>query len=388
MASLGLLESVRKYHPRDGSDPLENFITEAFAWMLRNCPEFGEYFASNIAKQLNMSEFDTANQRWETQQNFGGVYPDMVCSSGAMALVFEHKTWSEVGDNQISNYRSYANKNYSESRIVLISANKYQHIHQSEHENKPDLQLCWSNVYEDVEEWMNKSGNTPFIAEDFNKLLDSVNLGRQAPLSQDSIRYYFASTNLKKNIGTLIRNVKDNGWLDGWSKCHCLDVIDKRGSEYSEAHGRMGLEFHVSDNIRLFVGIVINENDLGARALNRHKGPDMIVAPIFGEMFHSQYLSAPEFRELNGALKEIMIGDDDGWHFYDNISDANSLRKNKWVPFQIRKSLFDVLSGTTDSESQATEFFNSGKKVIDILLNEKSFSRLREDLDSNARDAA
>ena len=120
MASLGLLESVRKYHPRDGSDPLENFITEAFAWMLRNCPEFGEYFASNIAKQLNMSEFDTANQRWETQQNFGGVYPDMVCSSGTMALVFEHKTWSEVGDNQISNYRSYANKNYSESRIVLI----------------------------------------------------------------------------------------------------------------------------------------------------------------------------------------------------------------------------------------------------------------------------
>jgi len=40
MSTIGLLESVRKYHPRKGTDPLENFITEAFAWMLNDCPEF------------------------------------------------------------------------------------------------------------------------------------------------------------------------------------------------------------------------------------------------------------------------------------------------------------------------------------------------------------
>ena len=93
MSTIGLLESVRKYHPRKGTDPLENFITEAFAWMLNDCPEFGTHFVNEILKNLDFPDFDSNNIRWETQMNFDGVFPDMVChsmedSSARKALVF------------------------------------------------------------------------------------------------------------------------------------------------------------------------------------------------------------------------------------------------------------------------------------------------------------
>jgi hypothetical protein len=47
----GLLESLRKYRPREGKDPLENFITEAFSWILNNHLYFSEFFLIEIMKK-------------------------------------------------------------------------------------------------------------------------------------------------------------------------------------------------------------------------------------------------------------------------------------------------------------------------------------------------
>ncbi|MEM6502043.1 MAG: hypothetical protein AAF685_09415, partial [Cyanobacteria bacterium P01_C01_bin.89] len=46
----GLLSSLRKYRPREGHDPLENFITEAFAWILRKHPDFSVFFFGNFRR--------------------------------------------------------------------------------------------------------------------------------------------------------------------------------------------------------------------------------------------------------------------------------------------------------------------------------------------------
>ena len=48
----GLLESLRKYRPREGKDPLENFITEAFAWILNNYSDFAEFFINKYANNF------------------------------------------------------------------------------------------------------------------------------------------------------------------------------------------------------------------------------------------------------------------------------------------------------------------------------------------------
>ena len=78
-----LLTSLRKYRPRENSNPVENFITEAFAWLLRKDPDLGRYLVNQFAERLinSSKKFTPTNDGivWSTQANYGGVFPDM-CS--------------------------------------------------------------------------------------------------------------------------------------------------------------------------------------------------------------------------------------------------------------------------------------------------------------------
>ena len=93
---VGLFEALSRYSPREGNDPLENFITEGFAWLLNKYPEFGGFFLQYLEEKLrlNVNRYDC---EWSTQDNFDGKYPDMVCRfrDENKAIVFEHKVGIE-----------------------------------------------------------------------------------------------------------------------------------------------------------------------------------------------------------------------------------------------------------------------------------------------------
>ncbi len=389
MSNIGLLESVRKYRPRQGTDPLENFITEAFAWMLNDCPEFGAYFVTRILENQVLPNFDTNHIRWETQINFDGVFPDMVCRSKEAVLVFEHKAWSEVHSNQISNYRNYAIKTYTDSLVILITANSQQHIHDADQANTPDRQLLWSDVYTHIKIWCKEKGSTPFILDEFMKLIDSVGMGPSAPVSQDSIRYYYLTAEIKNNIGTLLKNVEHRDWLAGYEKCQRIDTANRRGYEYGEQNGRMSIDFRLSSHVRLCIGFALDGGrDLGVAPLNKNLGPDMTMVLIMDREVHGRYTSLPEFNELKYNLKKKTDHGTGGWQFYDNTADPAPIRINNWTPIQIRKPMFDVFCGTSDAESQADTFFKNGKHLINLLLEEPCLWEMCEKLDSNESKAA
>ena len=96
-----LFTSLRKYRPRDGHDHLENFITEAFAWLLRSDSDFSSYFLNRLFVLLKKQNFEKpaiipeqSNYfHWKTQQYWAGYYPDMICEIDQDVLIFEHKTW-------------------------------------------------------------------------------------------------------------------------------------------------------------------------------------------------------------------------------------------------------------------------------------------------------
>jgi hypothetical protein len=54
-----LLTALRKYRPRDNHDPLENFVTEAFAWLLINQPAFGRFYLGKVLHRLGQSDLST-----------------------------------------------------------------------------------------------------------------------------------------------------------------------------------------------------------------------------------------------------------------------------------------------------------------------------------------
>ena len=128
------------------------------------------------------------------------------------------------------------------------------------------------------------------------KLIDSVGMGPSAPISQDSIRYYYLTKDLKANIGNLFKKVEHRNWLAKYEKGQRLDAINKRGSEYGEQNGRMSIDFRISNHVRLSIGFLLDGGrDFGAAPLNKNLGPDMTIVLIFDREVHDRYPSLPEY---------------------------------------------------------------------------------------------
>ena len=376
----GLLQAVRKYRPREGMDPLENFVTEAFCWVLNNNRELGSKFAAQIADKSQFTGFSVTDCNWTTQYNFNGVFPDMVCVSNNKAIVFEHKVWSEVHSGQISKYRSYAAEHFCESKIVLVTANKHQHII-SEISNQPDLSMCWQEVYEFVGEFEAGSGDDYCPVSDFRGLLRSEGLGPAAPVSHQAIRYHFATNKLKRDISNLVARVEKKDWsLLQQTGLTREEGKKKPGHEYAEAWGRIGMYFK-GGRPDLFVGFIIDPDDLYTPAMDESKGPDMSLIFGFNKKTLRQYSSSPNYKELIETLKvKVPQKMGAGWQLYLHHEDNSVDKKHKGVPVHIRKPMLDVFSGSSSAAEQEETFFETANALIMLITDEPCFWRLREEL--------
>lgn len=179
-----LLVSLRKYIPRIGKDPIENFFTEVFSWIIGN----NESLAKIIIWKMLGKEVEIKTEiKCSTQVNFDGFYPDMLIEFNDMVIISEHKVWASLQDNQIEKYRDYAEKNNLKFKIVLITATSAQHISESS-----DINLCWSDFYEIINDWAEKTKESEnyIVISSFLKLLKDEGVGPTLPVQFSSIQYY------------------------------------------------------------------------------------------------------------------------------------------------------------------------------------------------------
>ena len=381
----GLFEALRRYSLKENRDPLENFITEGFAWILNNYPEFGEFFLQNLEEKLKERgrEWRIGNYgcEWLTQENFDGKYPDMVChfNDENKAIIFEHKTWSRLHENQLVNYKEYAKRNFDEYRIVLITATQQQH------EQDPDFALCWSDIYNLISDW-EKSDNSELLFRDFQQLLKSEGLGPPAPISHTSIRYHYETKDLEKNISDLIRRVEGREkqkkeWKELIKKDYNLSNPSQRGKY--DYYGRIGLELLSLDGPNpdlgpggIFVGILVDGEDHKTEPINPVKGPDFCLIISFTGLLHDFYTGEENYKKLVEELSKKVEQLKDGWEFYNHLDDHNA--PNKYHPFHIRKPMLDVFCGTESCEDQEDRFYEAARELIKLVAGEESFWALRE----------
>ncbi len=381
----GLFEALRRYSLKENRDPLENFITEGFAWILNNYPDFGGFFVQNLEEKLKERgrEWSIGNYgcEWLTQESFDGKYPDMVCHFNGenKAIIFEHKTWSRLHQNQLANYKEYAKRNFDEYRVVLITATQQQH------EQDPDLPLCWSDIYNLISDW-EKRDNNELLFRDFQQLLKSVGLGPPAPISHTSIRYYYETRDLKENINGLIERVKGREeqkkeWKEMIRKDYNLSSPSQRGKY--DYWGRIGLELLSLDGPNpdlgpggIFVGILVDGEDHKTEPIEPVKGPDFCLIISFTGLLHDFYNGEENYKKLVEELSKKVEQLKDGWEFYNHLDDHNA--PNKYHPFHIRKPMLDVFCGTESCEDQEERFYEAASKLIRLVAEEGSFWALRE----------
>lgn len=362
----GLLESLRRYRPREGKDPLENFFTEAFAWILRHSPDFSKYILEKLGLE---KEIDISNCNWDTQYNFNGLYPDMVCISGNSALIFEHKCWSGLHENQIKNYRDYAKENFENYKIILVTASKFQH------EQNPDFSLCWNDIYDYILEWEHEMITESFIFADFWQLIASVGMGPLAPISSESLRYYYASDKFKVNISNMIKSDLEERYGKDWRE---LYIKTGRGKAYGEADGRVGLNLYVNWRPGLFVGFLLDGADHRTEPIDKFKGPDFCIIVSFEQDLHLEYQKNKYYKLFVSNMSNNIIRLNKGWELYHHIEDK-AKNPNPWHPIHIRKTAINVFAGTQTFEKQANVFYNAAKPVLTMIVEDPNWKMLRSE---------
>lgn len=172
-----LFVALRKYRPPDDRDPLENFITDAFAWTLNTYPGFGVFFMQEIISRLDRCDVEVSeNPEWRTQGNFDHKRPDMFCTVSENAFLFENKAWGNLEPHQLDSYRACADGKFpGKYHLILITGST------NLHDQEPDLALCWYTICDWIESYLKNPeivADNHFILRNFLELLKHEGMGK------------------------------------------------------------------------------------------------------------------------------------------------------------------------------------------------------------------
>jgi hypothetical protein len=374
-----LFTNLQKYRLRDNNNPIENFVTEAFAWLLRKDTELGRYLINQIAEKLDGTakgfSLTSNDVSWSTQENYSGVFPDMEAKWSGMALVFEHKVWSPLHGGQLKSYREFHEKAGNDYRLILITG------HHSQHSQKPDLALCWHEVYVWIKNYVDSTqiSETTWVINDFLQLLKSEGLGPTAPISHTAIWHYQEAVTLRSKLENLIGKVYKQQWL----------VLSGYCSEVKKQEGVIGIQFNRINpddpeksgwNPGVFVGFALDGGD--HKIQNRmNDGLKMILNISISKKHHAHYSTWLEYISLIKELDDKAKAVSNGWTFYNHREEARTF--NPWHPLYLEYPMLELFQGTEEIQEQETRFKEMAEEVLDMLMSCSSFKSFERKLNES-----
>jgi hypothetical protein len=375
-----LLVNVSKYAASNQTSPIENFITEAFAWVLKhddNVRKALNDLLSSKAKESNIAFQSLCDSNdVETQVNFGGKFPDLLWTdvSGDFCAIFEHKVWSELHTDQLSNYRQYAHSHLGkEFIIVLITA------HTGQHRQFPDIALCWYDIVKTIENLEQDDDKTNWLRSEFINLLESNGLVNNTPLNPLAISYYNDAKDIDKQLYEIVRRSEYYSWpvyepSNTIKFNHPPRHRNARGRY--DTWGRIGLEFSTIEASNdesgwkpaLFSGFIVDGYD--------HSIPDLMKNGPIAAVILSVNKETQQKLNKNGCYDRLVIALNErlptGW----KLSDRTKLGKsyNHWHPLIIYCSLTDFIYDASTLDQQSERFKKQQSKLQRIFLDLKEFT--------------
>lgn len=285
-----LLVSLRNYNPQAGRDPVEDFITEAFAWTLRQNPTLASALISKIdseapteAPHKKATELD-----WETQHAVNSGRVDMVARIGEKThYIFEHKVWAEATAAQLDRYRrEVVEDNAAQKSVttVLIAGDLTNYIGPTSPDvHEPSVRLSWSNVVKLIDQVVERT-EKPDRVSDFRDLLVHEGLGPQSPLSEPLLRAFARSRNTVYRLYDLVESVgrRANDWSFAYDMMPDTNQQitpeprwERRGR--SSKNGRIAMGLYSDWTPQVLVGLIIDEDDIGVELSAPEAGPHLTV---------------------------------------------------------------------------------------------------------------
>ena len=160
-----LLNALQRYSSRPDYNPIENFTTEAFAWLLRNNQEAERAFLNLIEMERSPSLAD-----WRTQVPCRAGIADIVgFSDGLPKVVVEVKVWASGDKDQVEGYAKALAEEHPGSDSI-----KKVFLSPGFQDETADAKITWASVWTTLNSLPNEKKD-PRI-QDFLEFLDAQEL--------------------------------------------------------------------------------------------------------------------------------------------------------------------------------------------------------------------
>lgn len=382
-----LLVALHTYRPTATRNPTEDYLTEAWAWLLRNVPGLWRVFERELVEVARgerrayamlfdppaalPDDADPSSAR--TQETAPACRLDMVVDGPGGGWLFEHKVWAAEGHHQLQRYRSWARKNWPDAHaVVYVTASPRQWYRDGAREGAgPHLQITWAFVERICADFVAASPAGGPIVEDFMALLKTQGLGRPPELSGAGLREYYAAQDVLPALRQIWRELEDRshwGWL--YERLPPMGGPDRPFRRWARGdlprEGRFGLDFYEWWNPGIFLGALLDPTDHKVSTSNPELGPDLAVIVSYNqaegiEPSAAVFETSPEFT----ALRTRLAAESGRWHFEDHLTARN---RNPWHPLHLRCPLSEVVDRARDADEQLELVLAEGTAMLELLL--------------------
>ncbi len=368
-----LLTALRDFRPREGHDPLENFITEAFAWLLINHEGFSRFYLAKVGQRLGLAaDHQTTSAEWTTRMNLGGVFPDLVGIAGKITYLFEHKAWSHLHLNQLRNYRAAADQanGVGSHHLILVTAGRHQF------DQDPDLALCWHEVHQWITDWIAHKEYSPSpIFADFQALLENEGMGPPAPVSHEAILAYKPAQTFEPGLVSLVQRAVHHRWKDSFP----LAAPDPKLPWHrslpggKDPWGRIGInlagEIDRSPH-GCFLGFLVDPTDHCVE-WQIPGSPDFSIILGANPTLCPNYYESENFRSLMEALPVALELNCPEFQFLDHFGTCDD--PNRWHPIHVRMPIVELFRGTATADEQYQRFIDYSSRALSCIENLPEF---------------
>ena len=310
-----LLVNLRKYRPRDNTDPLENFVTEVFAWLLRSSEEVRKVIFTRINQALQ-SPCDLPQDECvvSTQENFNGKFPDLVVSWPGFTWVFEHKVWSHLHSNQLNSYRDYIESHSDDYRLILITAKTYQHA------QNPDTALCWEDIYHCLHKLEQNTNDEQlsWALNDFLTLLKTEGLGPTTPINRFAMSHYLEAIKFDSQVDWLFKQAEQLQWpllnLDIKPLFKRQKTESRVGLEFSPEFGEHGRHWLPS----IFCGVLLDGGDHGVTEFINDE-LNLCFVFDFNKLGQTYISGSDTYQDFKSDLSELVKEKFCQWQIIDTV---------------------------------------------------------------------
>lgn len=353
------------YVPTDKRESKEDYLTQMFAWILKNVEGVAEEYISFLCEQnKDIPRPQEYNISVSTQEIMSvGRLDLLIRVNRDMSFICEHKVFSELSENQIKKYMDNSDelgpgKYYS----VLLTYSMTQHTQTA------DVSLVWSDICEFIDGLKgNYEHEENFVLSQFSEYLKENGMGKNEPIGPESLLGYWPAVNLENKLDNIFSQLAVYDWsmdcpnLEGFS-------TGKYNPVYNRSRwGRMGIDFFENWTPGIFAGIMLRTNDHHMPPLDEKKGPDLVV------FMESSYSKAGKDSEIYNSIitsdaykrrvKRLTV-DSGSFEFIPGLADS------KWRVVVLRKPLFDVLFGKYTREEQLNAIKEAFIEGINLLVSE------------------